>query len=91
METVAAVSVAEIAAGSDNFSEIELRLQRSGEEKNSLRFFVEVISKSLKNSESLSLRLAKGAFSVITLRVVTLKLPFTTHCEQHLHHFLNDF
>ncbi len=51
----------------------------------------EAISKVLKRSESLSLRLAKGAFSVITLRVVTLKLPFATHCEQHLYLFLNDF
>ncbi|MBQ9770859.1 MAG: hypothetical protein IJW23_03445, partial [Lentisphaeria bacterium] len=43
------------------------------------RMFSEAISKVFKNVRKFLLRSANGAFSVVTLWVATLKLPFPTH------------
>jgi len=51
----------------------------------------EAISKVFKNGRKFLLRSANGAFSVVTLWVATLKLPFPTHQQSFFSQILPDF
>ena len=51
----------------------------------------EAISKLLKIVKAPSLRSVKGSVFGCYLTGSNLKLPFTSLCEWHLCHFLNDF
>jgi len=51
----------------------------------------EAISKVFKNGRKFLLRSANGAFSVVTLWVATLKLPFSTHQQSFFSQILPDF
>jgi len=53
--------------------------------------FQEAISKVFQNGRKFLLRSANGAFSMVTLWVATLKLPFPTHQQSFFSQILPDF